>query len=124
MASKQKTAKITELAMIMNDYLAQDVPDRQMQERVTRHIVSGKILQLLHKPVCVKQDWLTESNAEETFGLELTLPDNLNGEHHSIWISNYLNFRISKQSGSDSATAQAARLHDNPGPHRHPKQFG
>ena len=49
MASKQKTAKITELTMVMKDYLAQDVPDEQMPEQATPHFVSEKILKLFDK---------------------------------------------------------------------------
>ena len=45
-ASKLKAAKITELTMMMNDYLDQEVPDGQIPVHVTPHIVSEKILKL------------------------------------------------------------------------------
>ena len=37
------------LPRVMNDYLAQDVPDRLMPKKVTLYIIWGEILKLFHK---------------------------------------------------------------------------
>ena len=65
------------LPRVMNDYLAQDVPDRLMPKKVTLYIIWGEILKLFHKAsqleICDRNNigW-EKSNAEETCGLELT----------------------------------------------------
>ena len=85
-ASKLKAAKITELTMMMNDYLDQEVPDGQIPVHVTPHIVSEKILKLYDKA----GQWEAALADEVKRGGDLRSgADNLNDEHHRIWISIY-----------------------------------